>query len=234
MKSLMRRKILLYSAFSLITALSSGISCFSVIPAANDTIDIQTLYNGRAWRNLFYKVKGDQFLFSPEFLPGSVTIDGKLFDGITLKYDIYNDEILAITDHGIILQLNKEMIDFFTLNYGNREFNFKKLDSDTLNSLSGYVNVLYQGRTSLYIKYRKEILLLAFENKYDMFNQINRVYVEKNGKMLRVDNKGELLKLLEDKKHQIRSYMRSNKIRVSRKSPESFMPVIEYYDKLQN
>ena len=85
----------------------------------NDTIDIQILYNGRAWRNLYYKIKGDQFLFSPEFLPGSVTIEGKTFSNLQLKYDIYNDELIIITDNGIILQLNKEMIDLFSMIFDN-------------------------------------------------------------------------------------------------------------------
>jgi len=234
MKSLMRRKILIYSALLLISACSSGNAVFSAVHAANDTIDIQVLYNGRAWRNLFYKVKGDQFLFSPEFLSGSVTIDGKRFNNIPLKYDIYNDELLTITDHGIILQLNKEMIDLFTINYENRILNFKKLGADSINSLSGYVNVLYDGGTSLYIKYRKEILLLAVENKYDMFNPVNRVFVEKDGEIEKVDSKGELLKLFEDQKHQVRSFIRSNNLRISRKDPESYRPVIEYYDKLHH
>jgi len=234
MKNLMRRKILLYSAISLITAWSSAIDCFSAGMIANDTIDIQTLYNGRAWRNLFYRVKGDQFLFSPEFLPGSVSIQGKLFKNIPLKYDIYNDELLTITDHGIILQLNKEMVDLFTMNYENHILSFKNLEADSISSLSGYVNVLYDGGTSLFIKYRKEILTLAVENKYDMFNLVNRVFVEKDGEITKVDSKGELIKLFEDQKHLVRSYIRSNKIRVSRKDPESFKPVIEYYDKLHH
>ncbi|TFG41004.1 MAG: hypothetical protein E4H43_04935 [Bacteroidia bacterium] len=234
MKNLIRRKILLYSAFSLILACSSDIAVFGAVAEAKDTIDIQVLYNGRAWRNLFYKVKGDQFLFSTEFLPGSVTIDGKQFNDIPLKYDIYNDELLSITDHGIILQLNKEMIDLFTMKYENKIWNFRKLEADSLNSLSGYVNVLYNGGTSLYIKYRKEILLLAVENKFDIFNQVNRIFVEKNGQIFRVDSKGELLKLFEDQKHQVRSFIRNNKISISRKDPESFMPVIEYYDNLQH
>jgi len=232
MKSLMRRKILIFSAFLLILACSSGIAVLSAVPAANDTIDIQVLYNGRAWRNLFYKVKGDQFLFSPEFLPGTVTIQGKLFKNIPLRYDIYNDELLTITDHGIILQLNKEMIDLFTMNYENQILSFKNFEADSINSLSGYVNVLYDGGTSLYIKYRKEILSLAVENKYDMFNLINRVYVEKDGEIIKVGSKGELLKLFEDQKHQVRSFIRSSKIRISRKDPGSYRPVIEYYDKL--
>jgi hypothetical protein len=232
----MRRMILFYSAFSLIFSCLSDIAGSGAIPGkySNDTIDVQILYNGRTWRNLYYKVRGDQFLYTTEFLPGSVTMEGKEFNNIPVKYDIYNDELLTITDHGIILQLNKEMVDFFTMNYQNQILKFKKLDADSLNSLSGYVNVLYDGGTSLYIKFRKEILLLAVENKYDMFNQINRIFVKKDGRIFKVDNKRELLKILEDQKQLVRSFIRTNKTRISRKNPGSFKPVIEYYDRLQH
>lgn len=232
----MSRKILYCSAFSLILSCLSEITGSCAIPGKfiNDTIDVQVLYNGRAWRNLYYKIKGDQFLLTTEFLSGCVTIEGKEFYNLPVKYDIYNDELLTITDHGIILQLNKEMIDSFTMNYRDQILKFKKLDADSLNSLSGYVNVLYDGSTSLYIKYKKEILLLAVENKYDMFNQIIRIFVKKNGRIFKVDSKSELLKLFEDQKHLIRSFIRSNKIRISRKNPGSFLPVIEYCDKLQH
>lgn len=228
MKSLQRRKILLFSVLLLITALSFSASD----PSSKDTIDVQTLFNGRAWRNLFYKVKGDQFLFSPEFLPGSVTIGGRLFEDIPLKYDIYNDELLIITDHGIIIQLNKEMIEKFTLNYENQVLSFRNFDRDSINSLPGYVNVVYEGGISLYIKYIKEILSLAVENKYDLFNPVNRVFVKKDGEIIKVDSRGELLKIFNDQKHQVRNFIRSSKLRVSRKYPDSFKPVIEYYDKL--
>lgn len=232
MKGLTRIRILLFTLYILITALSSGTGCFASDPVSNDTIDIQTLYNGRAWRNLFYKVRGDQFLFSPEFLPGSVTIHGKLFKNIPLKYDIYNDELLIITDQGIIIQLNKEMIEKFTLNYENQILSFRNFDADSINSLTGYVNVVYEGGISLYIKYRKEILSLAVENKYDLFNQVNKVFVKHKGEIIRVDSKTALLKLFKDQKHQVRSFIRSSKLRVSRKYPDNFKPVIEYYDKL--
>jgi hypothetical protein len=236
MKKLMRRKIFLFSAFSLIITCFSEIACSGAIALANgnDTIDKQILYNGRAWRNLYYRIKGDQFLFSTEFMPGTVTIDGKTFNNLRLKYDIYNDELLTTTDHGIILQLNKEMVDRFTMNYNNQILSFKRLDADSLNSLSGYVNVLYDGNTSLYVKYRKEILLLAVENKYDMFNQLIRIYVKKNSEIDRVISKGDLLKLLEDQKRPVHSFIKSNRIKISRKNPDSFKPVIEYYDKLQH
>lgn len=232
----MRRKLLFYSAFYLLLACFYDIAGYCAAPVTNfnDTTDIQVLYNGRAWRNLYYKIRGDQFLFSTEFLTGSVTIDGKTYNNLFLKYDIFNDELLTITDHNIILQLNKEMIDLFTIRYQDRILNFKRLNADSLNVLSGFVNVLFDGGTSLYVKYRKEILLLAVENKYDMFNQVNRIFVEKNGQIFRIDSKRELLKLLEDQKRLVADFIRSNKLKFSRRNPESFKPVIEYYDKLQH
>src|SRR5512133_1483686 len=66
----------------------------------------QLLYNGRIWRDLYVAVREDQFLFSNEFLPGKVTMNGKSFPVSKLKYDIHNDEIITVTEKGLILQLN--------------------------------------------------------------------------------------------------------------------------------
>ena len=228
MNNLMRHFFILFSLFFL------SIDCIHQFPAewsCRDSIELQILNNGRAWRNLYYKIKGDQFLFSAEFLPGSVTIEGRTFNNLRLKYDIYNDELIMITDHGIIIQLNKEMVESFSMVFDNF-YNFKKIEADTLNSLAGYVNVLYDGNISLYVKYRKEILQLAVENKYDMFNQINRIYVKKDGVISRVDSKREFLNLFKDKKQQLHTFIRSEKLKLSRKNPGSFKPVIEYYDTL--
>jgi hypothetical protein len=236
MNDLMRRIVFLFAVFFLILVCLPGISGRaepnSISP--DDTIDIQTLYNGKAWRNLYYRVKGDQFLFSNEYMPGSATIRGKEFKNIHVKYDIYNDEILGITDHGIIIQLNKEMIDLFTMKYNDHVYYFKRIDPDSLNSLSGYFNILYDGPSSLYLKYKKEILLLAVENKFDLFNQIEKIYLKKDGKITLINSKKEFLGLLKDQKQQVHSFIKTNKIRISKKNPESFKPVIEYYDKIRH
>jgi hypothetical protein len=91
------------------------------------TKENQVLYNGRIWRNLYYMVQGDQFLFSKEFLPGSLSISGKTFPNILLKYDIFSDEILTPIDSGKILQLNKELIDSFSVIFQNKKYRFTKI-----------------------------------------------------------------------------------------------------------
>lgn len=207
---------------------------FNSSTGIQDTLDRQKLYNGRAWRNLYSRVQGDQFLFVKDFLQGTVTIDNRLFKGMPIKYDVYNDEIITITDLGIILQLNKELVDRFSLNYGNLTYQFQRIDPDSLNNLSGYVNVLYNGGVSLFVKYRKEILLLAVDHKFDLFNQFQKIYLRKDGKIFLVSGRRDFLKILEDKKEQVKSFIKSNRITISKKEPGSFVMAIEYYDSLKH
>ncbi len=201
-------------------------------PGEQDTTGRQVLYNGRLWRNIYYMVKGDQFLFTSSLLPGSVSIDGRVFKDVLLCYDIFKDELLAMNDNGMMIQLNKEKIDRFTYEFNNRTYKFKNLDADSLNNLSGYVNVLFEGDLSLVVKYKKEIVMLAVENKYDEFNQIQRIFLKKDDKYYLIRGKRDFLKQLIDRKQQIKQYIRTNKLQVTKSNPESFVPVLEFYTNL--
>jgi len=193
----------------------------------------QILFNGRVWRNLYYRVREDQFLFSRELLPGSVTINGITFNNINIRYDIYNDEIITPTKHGSVLQLNKEMVDSFTINFENKTYKFTKIQRDSVKGLKGYINVLYKGKTALYVKYKKEIELLAVDRMYDRFYQTQRIYFVKDSIVHPVTGKRDLFKVLNEDKEQIRNFIKKNKLMVSRKNPESFVPVIQFYDSLK-
>ena len=199
----------------------------------SDTLtENQILYNGSVWRNLYIQIREDQFLFFRDFLPGTISINGKSFKNIVIRYDIYNDEIMTPTNHGVILQLNKEMIDSFSIISGNKKYNFTRLQEDSLKTLKGYVNVLYKGKSALYVKYRKEIELLAVEGKYDIFYQTFRVYFLKDGIVHPLTGKSDLFKILDKDKAQIKNFIKKNKLKISKKDPESFVPVIRYYDSI--
>jgi hypothetical protein len=198
-----------------------------------DTLDNQILYNGKLWRNLYSRVKGDPFLFTNTFLPGTVTIGNKTFNKVDIKFDIYNDELIALSENGLILRLNKEVIDAFSFNWHERIYQFRKMDSDTLKNPNGFVNVLVDGDVSLFVKYRKEILYLAVDNRYDLFNQTHRIYVMKDGETYSVNSRKELLGLLNSRKQEIKSFINSRDLKVSKNNPDSFRSVIEYYNDLQ-
>jgi sulfur transfer complex TusBCD TusB component (DsrH family) len=236
------RRIDFYLIFFLAVLIQCGVSerasCNSftflkLIPETDTLSGKQILYNGRIWRNLYLRVKENQFLFSKEFVPGSVIVSGKSFDDINLRYDIYNDEIMIITDNEKILQLNKEMVDSFSLKYENRLHQFSRLDGDSINQLKGYVDVLYNGKTDLYVKYRKEISRVTQGKMYDIFIQSDKVYLLKNGIVHHIKNKRAFLALLSDNKQQVKVYIKSNKIKVISKKPESFVAVLKFYDSLK-
>ena len=235
----MNRKNLLYLYFiAFLTGYGFiGSSAFGKSFAVKITLQYplkenQILYKGKVWRNLFTNIKGDQFLFSKDYLPGSVTINGKSYKNLNINYDIYNDEITTPKNNGVILQLNKEMIDSFTLVFEFKTYLFKNTQVDSLMGIKGYVNVLYEGKSALYVKYKKEIDLLAVDEKYDLFYQTHKIYLVKKGTVYQLSGKGDLLKALQEDKAQIKAFMKKNRLRVSKKIPGSFIPVIRYYDSL--
>lgn len=192
----------------------------------------QILFNGRLWRNFYYMVKEDQFLFSKEFLSGSLTINDKTFTNVKIKYDIYNDEILTPIDPGGIMQLNKEMVDSFSVSFQNKTYQFIKIKEDSLKGLEGYFNVIYKGKTALYVKYSKKIDRSAIEGKYDTFYPLTRIYFLRDGIFHQIGSKKDLFKVLNSRKTQIKDFIKKNKLRVSKNVPESFIPVVRFYDNI--
>lgn len=198
-----------------------------------DTIkDIQVLYNGRIWTNQHSRVKGDQFLFTPLFLKGSVFINRKEFRNVFLRYDIYNDELITLTPHNILLQLNKEMVDSFTLHFDNRDLKFLNMTENPRKELNGYVNVLYSGSNNLLVRYKKLIDLLAVERKYDEFYLVRKIYLEHDSTLNQISGKRKLLDLMKPYKQQVKSYIRKNGVTPKRGDPSSYIPAINYYESL--
>ena len=227
---------LLFVIFALM-GFNSFLPCFSEplpeILCQPDTLkENQSLYIGKMWSNKYTNVKGDQFLFSREFLPGSLTINGTFYKNILINYDIYNDEILVPKNNSAIVQLNKEMIDSFLVINSGVAYRFVNDRMDSMSDIKGYVNQLYKGKSILYVKYKKEIEELAVDDKYDLFFRTFRIYFLKDGQIHQLTSKRDLLKILKEDKTKINDFMKKNRLKVSKKEPGSFIPVIRYYDSI--
>jgi hypothetical protein len=210
----------------------SGFDCFTIL--RSDTIpDDQTLFNGRVWRNLYSMVEEDQFLFSKEFLPGSVTMRGRTHSDVMIKYDIYMDEILTPYAPAGILQLNKEMVDSFSILFQNKRYQFIRIQDSIMTELNGFCNVLYKGKTSLYARYIKKIEKLAAEGKKDQFYQVTRIYLIKDGLIHAISGKNDIINVFNDDKKVIRNFIKENHIKISQKYPASFLPVLRFADTLR-
>jgi len=194
--------------------------------------DNLVLLNGRIWRNQFSRVTGDQFFLGNIFFKGSVTFKGRKFDNLDLKYDIHNDELILSIESYPVIMMNKEMVDSFSLFIGNRIFSVINAGTDTSNVLRGYVNVLYNGPSTLYVKYAKMIQPLGDDGRYDQFYQKHQTYLKKGTEIVPLEGKRKLMNLLEDKKNEIRDYLKRSRIKIIKQDPYTFIPVLEYYDRL--
>lgn len=213
-----RRFVLVFSFFFLL------IHCVS-LRGQDSLMFKQELYNGRIWINRYLMVKGNQFLYSRSFLPGTITMRGKTFH-VDLRYDINENEIQVIAGHFGVIEVNKELVDSFTIPFNNREFRFISVRNDTL-PVPLYLNVLYIGHISLYARYQKKI---DRGGEGGAFYQVNRIYLVKDGIHHPVHGRVELLELLGDRSEELKTFMRKNHIRVKSGDPQSFVPVVRQYD----
>lgn len=199
-----------------------------------DTInENQFLYNGRIWRNLYPTIKENQFLFSKEFLAGSVTMRGKTFSDVRIKYDIFTDEIITPFAPAGMLQLNKLMVDSFSLIFQNKKYHFIRIPDGNTAFPGGYYNVVYERKTTLYARYIKKIEKLADKEEFDKFYQINRIYIEKEGKVFNIPGKKDLFRVLNVPKKEVRLFMRENNTRISNEDPFSYIPFLRFIDDLK-
>jgi len=155
-----------------------------------------------------------------------------LFDNLYLLYDINSDELLLRTESYPVIIMNKEMVDSFSLVFNNRNYHVINAGNDS-GVLRGYVNIIYDGHSTLYVKYKKNIQPLAVDGRYDLFHPGHSVYLKKGSEIVPVAGKKELLNLLEDKKKEIRFYLKSNRLKLRQKDPETYIPVLRYYDSLR-
>jgi hypothetical protein len=193
----------------------------------------KSLLNGRIWHNKYSNAVNDQYFLTNTFLKGYVTFNGRKFSNLDLQYDIVDDELILRTESYPVIILNKEMVDSFTFVSGSRIYHIINFGNDTSSVLRGYANVLYNGPSALFVKYRKTFYPLAVDGRYDLFIQEHAIYLMKGTEILFVNGKRRLLKLLEDKKNEIRHYVKSNGIKLQYKDPLSFIPVMMYYDSLR-
>ncbi|HEY5123567.1 MAG TPA: hypothetical protein VIK14_07515 [Ignavibacteria bacterium] len=237
----MKRIVFLF-VFLMIIFARADLYCICPVESGSGLSDItqfdtlkkkQILYNGILWSNKYRRIKGDQFLYSNLFLSGTVSINSQIFKNLRIKYDIYSDEILTPMNREEIIQLNKEKVDSFIISFENRVNKFIKIETDTLKGFNGYVNVLYKGKSAIYVKYKKEISLSITEQNDGEFFQTYRIYLMKDNIVYPITGTNDFFNVLNEDKVQIRDFIRKNKLKVSKKIPESFVPLIRYYDSLR-
>jgi hypothetical protein len=191
------------------------------------------LYNGKKYSYFLPPgTGGNQFLFSPDFFTGDVTIKGRRFDRVTLNYDIYNQQLLLQytneTGSFEIIEISKTWLESFRL--GDMEFKYTSFEEGPR-----FYQVLGNGPICILYYWRKDLKLDAsYGAEYHTFTPpIRSRFVLIDNKLRPFTNKRSLISTFDPGlQPQIRNYIRHNKIRLKNASDRAITEMINYIGNL--
>ena len=243
--------------YSQTTTPSSGNEFMAVYDAAKEQFGTDPLLmNGIYYENPYYNAKGHPFLGDGDFYQGSVVFRNKKYEGVNLKYDIYNQQLIIeqsredargsvvigdVRYEGVSISYdeNQQMVikqkvgepsimnllaNEFVSEFSMDGMEFRKISFD--DDVPSFYQVLSENSdVSCYYYWQK----LRYKSQDDgdrsifVFTQQKlKSYLYINDELVRYRNNRSFLKLFAgEAKSQIRSYMRSSRIKVN--EAESFV-----------
>jgi hypothetical protein len=191
------------------------------------------LYNGKKYSYFLpHGTGGNQFLLSADYHIGEVAIRGKKFEGVSINYDIYNQQLLLqyINESGAIdiIMISKAWLESFRVD--NMLFRYL-----SLNDGPRFYQVLGEGPFFILYYCRKD-LKLDYANGTSNFTfskpRISR-YVLINDDIYPFGNTRGLVSIFDPAlKNRIREYIRDNGINLKKASDKTMTELINYIGNL--
>ena len=194
----------------------------------------QELFNGYQYFKRYIKYKGDPFYPKDVFYEGSVTIGGKGYDQLHLKYNCFSQFlVLEYTDYQgryNQLRLNNALIDSFRL--GNDRY--QKI------SLSGkeplFCQVLESSHASAYIHWKKMINATSDDLQYshEYSRPLGTYYIQYQGEMYPFTNRKTFLSVFpESMVPEIKKYLRNQAWSFKDAGPGEIQNLLNYVSHLE-
>lgn len=234
---------LMISSYSIFAQQQSDSVAESIKIAFEKTVSIydeqigtnSILFTGSNYYDHNIGVKGHQYFYDDYWEQGKVIYEGNTFDSIFMKYDIYRDLLLLehFNNDGYLapIQLySKKVSSFNLLNH-----DFIRLEKDTLSKIrEGFYDLMYDGvNMKVLVKRRKETVHTNEINTIgEEFIQKDKYFIRKKGSFYQVKKKGSIIKVLEDRKKEIKSFIRKNNFRFKYNPDIQLVEVVKYYESL--
>lgn len=193
------------------------------------------LYNGSEYNAFPEPYEGYPFFGSEYWEEGAIKYYGERYEHVPMQYDLLND--LLIIEHydqnGYVAEvvLHSEKVDYFDL-LGHR---FVRISPDSAQATAlrpGFYDLLYDGQNKIICKRRKTMheriesrtLTISFRERVNLF-------LIREGQVFPLRTKGSLLKVLSDKKRQLKQYARKE-VTDFRDKEKVLVELVRYYESL--
>jgi hypothetical protein len=196
------------------------------------------MINGREYFPYYYRSEITPILFNEKKKSGSLVMNGRKYDNLTLEYDTYLDEVIYSDktkfyhNEALMIALNSEQVEDFNLYFENDSLTFRHFrsgDDVNFNLPEGFYEVVYDGESKYIIKHQSTVSKEKSLDAY-LYSPAGYVMVGENFSTLR-STKG-FVKLFGVKSAEIRKFMRSNSVQTRRPEKNKIASVLKYYDSL--
>lgn len=155
-----------------------------------------------------------------------------------LQYDTFTDEVIY-SDNDLIYKnrifqvaLNNDYITGFDLRFFHDTMTFRyfRQESDTsFNLQDGFYELVYEGECRFIIKHVST--RAKYEGIYEYYYK-PVFFISNRGPYYRVGSKKQLLALFYDKSHEMRQYLRTNRIWFHNAEKSQIADILRYYESL--
>lgn len=172
---------------------------------------------------------GHPYFLSDDWEYGTINYDHQVFKNVDIMYNIVRDKVIIDQPQGHFkLELIDEHLTSFTL----QSHKFVRLIKDSTTDIrTGYYDLLYDGKTKVYAKRRKEIQEnLSSRTVISEYNERDIYYIYKNGKYFTVRSKSAVLKVFAERKTMLRKHLSKLKIRFKKNKDLALVESAKFYD----
>ncbi len=151
-----------------------------------------------------------------------------------VKYDIVSDNLVFLyfkESSAYQIYFNKVMVRQFSID--NHDFKYLDNAGNISGKLivPGYYEVIYDGKTKLYIRWEKTKVL--FDTHYDGgYSQKIEYFLYKEDEFIKIKKNKCLINALDDHKPEVRNFIKKNSINIKADDMGPVIHILKFYDNL--
>jgi len=195
------------------------------------------LVNGSVYAPLHPVAYGDPFFVASVFSKGDLTLVGREFENVDLKFDIEQQKVILMgfvdSVNFKIIVLNDNYIKYFSLH----EKHFVNISNHLNNkSIKGFYELIYDG-TFVFVKSFEKEFLGTYSNRYPngkYSETIIEKYIIKDNIKFKIKNKKSIFRVFPEQKFEIKKFMKDNKIKLRKASNTSLNNLMRYCDEVSS